>query len=136
MRFMMIMIPGITEDAWEPKAEDIEAMTKYNEELSKAGILLALDGLHPSSKGARVTFPGGKATVTDGPFTESKELVGGYWVIQAKSKEEAVEWASRVPGAEGDIVEVRQIFEMADFSAEIQDVDISGVNPAAQPTER
>ena len=136
MRFMMIMIPGITEDAWEPKAEDVEAMTRYNEELSKAGILLALDGLHPSSKGARVTFPGGKATVTDGPFTESKELVGGYWVIQAKSKEEAVEWASRVPGAEGDIVEVRQIYEMEDFSPEIQDVDMSGVNPAAQPTER
>jgi hypothetical protein len=136
MRFMLIMIPGINEDAWEPKPEDIEAMTKYNEELSKAGILLALDGLHPSSKGARVTYPGGKATVTDGPFTESKELVGGYWIIQAKSKEEAVEWASRVPGGEGDIVEVRQIYEMEDFSPEIREVDMSGVKPSAPATER
>src|SRR5687767_771243 len=84
MRFMLIMIPGVTDDRWEPTAEDVEAMTKYNEELTKAGILLSLDGLHPTSKGARVAFPGGKATVTDGPFTESKELIGGYWIIQAK----------------------------------------------------
>jgi hypothetical protein len=83
-----------------------------------------------------VSFPGGKATVTDGPFTEAKEVVGGYWVIQAKSKEEAVEWATRVPGGGGAVVEVRQIFEMEDFSAEVQAVDMAGVQPAAQPTER
>jgi hypothetical protein len=92
---MMFMFPGIDESDWEPNAEAVAAMSRYNEELTKAGALLALDGLQPASKGARVTFSGGSHTVTDGPFTETKEVIGGYWIIQARSKEEAVEWASR-----------------------------------------
>ncbi|HEX4115338.1 MAG TPA: YciI family protein [Solirubrobacteraceae bacterium] len=121
MRFMMIMIPNITDEAdWGPTPEAVSAMSRYNEELAKAGILLSLDGLHPAGKGARVSFSGGKANVTDGPFTEAKELIGGYWLIQAKSKQEAVEWASRCPAAEGDVIEVRQVFEMSDFPPEVQ----------------
>ena len=124
MRFMMIMIPNIPDEAdWTPRATDAEAvaaMTKFNAELTKAGILLSLDGLHPGSKGARVAFSGGRATVTDGPFTEAKEMIGGYWLIQAKSKEEAVEWATRCPAADGDVIEVRQVYEMSDFPPEVQ----------------
>jgi hypothetical protein len=115
MRFMMIMIPNIDEDDWEPSPEAIATMSKYNESLTKAGVLLALDGLQPSAKGARVSFSGGKPSVTDGPFTEAKEMIGGYWLIQAKSKEEAVQWASRCPGADGDVIEVRQVYELEDF---------------------
>jgi hypothetical protein len=115
MRFMMIMIPNISEENWEPDAEAIATMSKFNEELNKAGVLLALDGLQPSSRGARVAFAAGKPSVTDGPFTESKELIGGYWLIQARSKEEAVEWASRCPANDGDVIEVRQVYEMSDF---------------------
>jgi hypothetical protein len=89
--------------------------------LQKAGVLLALDGLHPPSMGARVTFSGGKAKVTDGPFAESKEVIGGYWMIQVKSKEEAVEWASRCPGSDNETIELRQVMEMAEFPAEIQE---------------
>jgi hypothetical protein len=122
MRFMMIMIPNIADEAdWAPDAEAVAAMSRYNEELTKAGVLLALDGLHPASKGARVGFSGGRAAVTDGPFTEAKEMIGGYWLIQAKSKEEAVEWASRCPAADGDVIEVRQVYEMSDFPAEVQE---------------
>jgi hypothetical protein len=122
MRFMMIMIPRPMDEAeWGPTPEAVAAMTKYNDELTKAGVLLALDGLHPTSKGARVAFSGGKPTVTDGPFTEAKEVIGGYWLIQAKSKEEAVQWASRCPAASGDVVEVRQVYEMADFPPEVQE---------------
>jgi hypothetical protein len=124
MRFMMIMIPNIPDEAdWTPTAQNAEAvaaMTKFNAELTKAGILLSLDGLHPGSKGARVAFSGGRATVTDGPFTEAKEMIGGYWLIQAKSKEEAVEWATRCPAADGDVIEVRQVYEMSDFPPEVQ----------------
>jgi hypothetical protein len=121
MRFMMIMIPNISDEAdWTPSAEAVSTMSRYNEELAKAGILLSLDGLHPAGKGARVSFSGGKSNVTDGPFTEAKELIGGYWLIQAKSKQEAVEWASRCPAAEGDVIEVRQVFEMSDFPPEVQ----------------
>src|SRR5271170_5622658 len=101
MRFMMFMHPGISEDDWMPTAETVGAMSRYNEELSQAGVLLALDGLHPPSEGARVTYPDGKATVTDGPFSEAKEVIGGYWLTQVKSKEEAVEWASRIPAGRG-----------------------------------
>jgi hypothetical protein len=110
MRFMMIMIPTPPKDEveWGPTPEAVSAMSRYNDELTKAGVLLALDGLHPTSKGARVSFAGGKATVTDGPFTEAKEMIGGYWLIQAKSKDEAVQWASRCPAAAGDTIEVRQ----------------------------
>jgi len=121
MRFMMIMIPNIDEADWEPSPEAVAAMGKYNDELAKAGVLLALDGLHSPAKGARVSFPDGKATVTDGPFAEAKEMIGGYWMIEAKSKDEAVQWASRCPAAAGDVIEVRQVFEMSDYSPEVQE---------------
>jgi hypothetical protein len=121
MRFMMIMIPTLKEAGnWDPSPEDVSAMSKYNDELAKAGILLSLDGLHEPTKGARVSFAGGKPTVTDGPFTEAKEVIGGYWMIQASSKEEAVQWASRCPAAGGDVIEVRQVYEMAEFPPEVQ----------------
>ncbi len=121
MRFMMIMIPNISEDEWpsDPEAmaemDEFVAMGKYNDELIKAGVLLAGEGLEPTAKGARVAFAGGKPSVTDGPFTEAKELIGGYWLIQARSREEAVEWATRCPANDGDVIEVRQVFEMSDF---------------------
>jgi hypothetical protein len=118
MRFMMIMMPAVQEQNWEPSQEAIEAMSQYNAELTRAGVLLALDGLQPPSKGARVSFSGGKTTVTDGPFTEAKELVGGYWLIQAASREEAVEWATRCPGFDGDVIEVRQVYELSDYEAD------------------
>jgi len=104
-----------------PDAEAVARMMKYNEALQKAGVLLALDGLHPPSMGARVTFPRGKPTATDGPFSEAKEVVGGYWMIQVKSKEEAVEWASRCPAGENETIEVRQVLEFADFPADVQE---------------
>ena len=123
MRFMMLMIPKGYEKAAPgtvPDAKAVEAMMKYNESLQKAGVLLALDGLHPPSMGARITFPGGKPKVTDGPFSEAKEVLGGYWMIDVKSKEEAIEWAKRIPGSENEIVEVRQVQEMSDFPADVQ----------------
>ncbi|HKZ54396.1 MAG TPA: YciI family protein, partial [Anaerolineales bacterium] len=97
-----------------PTEEQLAEMAKYNEELVKAGVLLAAEGLHASAKGARVRFSGAKRTVIDGPFTEAKELIAGFWLIQAKSKEEAIEWAKRVPFEESEI-EVRQVFELEDF---------------------
>jgi hypothetical protein len=120
---MFITLPTQDESAWQPTPETVEAMMKYNEELTKAGALLALDGLHPTSKGARVAFSGGRPTVTDGPFAETKEVVGGYWIIQARSKDEAVEWAKRVPAGDDEefFVEVRQIFEMDDFPQDVRD---------------
>ncbi len=123
MRFMMLMIPKGYEKAAPgtmPSAEAVAAMMKYNESLQKAGVLLALDGLQPPSMGARVTFSGGKPKVTDGPFTEAKEVLGGYWMIQVKSKEEAVEWAKRCPGSDNELIEVRQVHEMEDFPADVQ----------------
>jgi hypothetical protein len=123
MRFMMLVIPKGYDKAppgTMPDAKLVEKMTKYNESLSQAGVLLALDGLHPPSMGARVTFAGGKPKVTDGPFAEAKEVLGGYWVIQVKSKEEAVEWAKRAPMLDGDTIEVRQVQELSDFPPEIQ----------------
>ena len=132
MLFVKIAADAPASD-WEPTPEIVEAMMKYNEELSNAGILLALDGLLPPEKGARLEFPegGGKPKVLDGPFTEAKEVVGGYWVIQAKDRDEAIEWASRAP-FQGGALEVRQIAEMEDFSEEVQQVDTSGVKPSAQ----
>ena len=124
MRFMMLMIPKGYESAAPgtmPDAKAVEAMMKYNEDLQKAGVLLALDGLHPPSMGARVTFAGGKPKVTDGPFAEAKEVLGGYWMIQVKSKEEAIEWAKRCPGSANEVIEVRQVQEFADFPADIQE---------------
>jgi hypothetical protein len=115
MRFMMLMMPNITDEEWEPTPEAIAEMGKYNDELDKAGVLLALDGLTPPSAGSRVSFAGGKPTVTDGPFTEAKEMIGGYWLIQASSKEEAVQWASRCPADDGNVIEVRQVYELSDF---------------------
>src|SRR5438876_85213 len=116
MRFMLLMYPGDkAETGALPDEKGVAAMMKYNEELVKAGVLLGCDGLQPSSKGARVRFPGGKAVVSDGPFTEAKELLGGYWVIQVKSKEEAVEWVKRCPASENEMIEIRQVFEMDDF---------------------
>jgi hypothetical protein len=123
MRFMMLVIPKGYESAPEgttPSVDAVEKMMKYNEELSKAGILLSLDGLHPPSAGARVSFAGGKPTVTDGPFPEAKECVGGYWMIQVRSREEAIEWATRAPMSDNEIIEVRQVQEMADFPADVQ----------------
>ena len=123
MRFMMLMIPKGYEKAepgTTPDPKAVAAMMKYNESLQKAGVLLALDGLHPPSTGSRVRFSGGKPTVTDGPFTETKETLGGYWMIQVKSKEEAVEWASRCPASDNEVIEVRQVFEMSDFPADVQ----------------
>jgi hypothetical protein len=121
MRFMMLMIPNAKAEAGAlPDAKAVAAMMKYNEDLAKAGALLALDGLHPSSKGARISFSGGKRTVADGPFTEAKEVIGGYWLIQVKSKEEAIAWASRCPADDGNVIEVRQVFEMSDFPPDVQ----------------
>ena len=123
MRFMMLMIPKGYESAAPgtvPDAQRVEAMMKYNESLQQAGVLLALDGLHPPSMGARVTFPGGKAKVTDGPFSEAKEVLGGYWMIQVRSREEAIAWATRCPGSEDETIEIRQVQEMSDFPPEVQ----------------
>jgi hypothetical protein len=103
-----------------PSAEAVSAMMKYNEELQKAGVLLALDGLHPPSMGVRVSFAGGKPKVTDGPFPEAKEVLGGYWMIQVKSKEEAIAWAKRCPGSDNEVIEVRQVQEMSDFPPDVQ----------------
>jgi hypothetical protein len=104
-----------------PDAGAVAAMMKYNESLQKAGVLLALDGLRPPSMGARVSFSGGKPKVTDGPFAEAKEVLGGYWMIQVKSKEEAVEWASRCPASGNDVIEIRQVQEFSDFPADVQE---------------
>ena len=124
MRFMMIMFPKEYANAKPgtvPDLKSMEAMGKYNEELGKAGVLLALDGLTPpATMSARVTFRGGKSKVTDGPFPEAKEVVGGFWIIQVKSREEALEWASRIPGSDNEMVEVRRLFDMTDFDPETQ----------------
>jgi hypothetical protein len=125
MRFMMLMIPKGYETAEPgamPPAEAVAAMMKYNEALKEAGVLVALDGLHPPSAGVRVSFEGGKPKVVDGPFAEAKEVLGGYWIIDVKSKAEAVEWAKRCPGSPNEIIEVRQVQEFDDFPAEIQEI--------------
>ena len=122
MRFMMLMIPKGYESAAPgamPDAKAVAAMMKYNDDLQKAGVLLALDGLHPPSMGVRVTFEGGRPLVTDGPFAEAKEILGGYWMIQVKSKQEAIEWAKRCPASANEIIELRQVQEMSDFPEEI-----------------
>jgi hypothetical protein len=124
MRFMMLMSPKGYETAEPgamPDAEAVAAMMRYNEDLQKAGVLLALDGLHPPSMGARVSFAGGKPEVIDGPFAEVKEVVGGYWMIDVKSKAEAVEWAKRCPASANEMIEVRQVQEFSDFPANVQE---------------
>ncbi|HEU0218193.1 MAG TPA: YciI family protein [Stellaceae bacterium] len=124
MRFMMLMIPGGYEKARpdqmpDPKA--VEAMMKYNEALKEAGVLLSLDGLHPPTKGARVSFAGGKPAVRLGPFPETREALGGYWMIRVNSQEEAVAWASRCPVAQSsDVIEIRQVFEMEEFPEDVR----------------
>jgi hypothetical protein len=123
MRFMMLMIPKGYETAAPgtvPDAKAVEAMMKYNQELQDAGVLIALDGLHPPSMGARVSFEGGKPKVTDGPFTESKEVLGGYWMIDVKSRQEAIDWASRCPAGPNEVIEIRQVQEMADFPEDVR----------------
>ena len=122
MRFMvMIKSNEDTEAGVMPSEELLTEMGKYNEELTKAGVMLAGEGLHPSSKGARVRFSGKQRTVVDGPFTEAKELVAGFWLIQVKSKEEAIEWVKRCPNPlEGEAeIEIRQVFEAEDFGPEL-----------------
>jgi hypothetical protein len=123
MRFMMLMIPGgyasAAPDAM-PSSEAVETMMKYNEELKKAGVLLALEGLHPPASGTRISFKGGKPTATDGPFPEVKEVLGGYWMLDVSSREEAIEWARRCPASEGDVLEVRRVQEMSEFPEHLQ----------------
>ncbi len=121
MQFMMLMIPNVYRgnkklEGFLPDPKQIEEMTRFNEELGKAVTILSLNGLHPLSTGARVSFGKGKPTVTDGPFIETKEVLGGYWHVEADSKEQLVEWALRCPADEGDVIEIRQIFGEADFA--------------------
>ena len=123
MRFMMLVIPkGYANAApgFAPPAELVARMAKYNDALSKAGVLLALDGLHPPAASQRLSFAGGKPHVTDGPFAEAREAIGGYWMIQVKTKEEALEWAKRAPMPDGDVIELRQVQEMADFPPDVR----------------
>ncbi len=119
MRFM-VMVPADknSEAGILPDKKLFEEMGKFNEEMVKAGVMLAGEGLQPTSKGARIRFSGGKTTVTDGPFTEAKELIAGFWLIQVKSKEEAIAWMKRAPFGEGVVLEIRQVFEAEDFGAE------------------
>jgi hypothetical protein len=123
MRFMMIVIPKGYETAAPdaaPSAEAVAKMMEYNKSLQKAGVLLALDGLFPPSAGARISYTDGKPKVTDGPFAEVKEVIGGYWIIQVGSREEAIDWAKRAPMSNNEIIEVRQIHEMGDFPTDVQ----------------
>src|ERR1700744_1795305 len=123
MRFMMIVIPKGYESAAPdamPSVEAVEKMAEYNKSLQQAGVLLALDGLFPPATGARISYLDGKATATDGPFAEAKEVIGGYWIIQTRSREEAIEWAKRAPMSNNEIIEVRQVQEMSDFPADVQ----------------
>ncbi len=119
MRFMIIVKANKDSEAGVmPNEELLTEMGKYNEDLVKAGVMLAGEGLHPSSKGARIKFSEGRQTVIDGPFPETKELVAGYWLWQVKSKEEAIEWIKRAPFSPGDEIEIRQVFDAEDFGAE------------------
>ena len=123
MRFMMMVIPKAYENVkadFVPPVDLVAKMTKYNESLRKAGVLLSLDGLTPPAKAVRVLFSGDKPRVTDGPFAEAKEMVGGFWTIQVRSREEAVEWARRAPMLDGDIIEVRQVQELEDFPEDVR----------------
>jgi hypothetical protein len=123
MRFMMLMIPFGYETAppdVKLDPEQVAAMMRYNEQLRDAGILITLDGLHPPSMGARVSFATGKPVVTDGPFAESKEVLGGYWMIEVNSRQEAIEWAKKCPGSENCVIEIRQVQEMEDFPPDVQ----------------
>lgn len=125
MRFMLLMIPHGYETAppgIDLDPERVDAMMKYNDDLQKAGILVGLNGLHPPSSGARVSFKSGTPLVTDGPFAEAKEVLGGYWIINVASRAEAIEWAKRCPASDNEVIEVRQIQEMEDYSEPVQDI--------------
>jgi len=138
-RFMMLVIPKAYESVpadFVPPVDLVAKMTKYNESLAKAGIVLGLDGLHSPAKGTRVQFGGGKPKTIDGPFTESKELIGGYWMIQVKSKQEAVEWAKRCPASGNEVIEIRQVQEFADFSADVQKAAAGFSEMQAKPGQR
>ncbi len=125
---MMMMIPEVYQGKnvqklgadFSPPKDAVEKMTKFNEDLAKAGALISLDGLHPPTTAARVSYKGGKPRVVDGPFAESKEVLGGYWLIKAKSRQEAIDWAKKVPAEEGDVVEIRQVFDMEDFPEDVR----------------
>lgn len=139
MRFMMLMIPKGYERAVPgemPDAEAARAMMKYNEELQKAGVLLAGEGLHPPSMGARVSFPGGKPRLTDGPSIEAEEVLGGYWMLEVESKEQAVAWAMRCPASENEILEVRQVQDFEDFTPEVQQAAANEPGLRAQLEQR
>ena len=123
MRFMMLMIPLGYESAppdVQLDPERVAAMMRYNEALKEAGVLITLEGLHPPSMGARVSFAGGQPMVTDGPFAEAKEVLGGFWMIEVASREEAIAWAKQCPASDNEIIEIRQVQEMTDFSDEVQ----------------
>ena len=138
MRFMMLIIPRgyeQTRPGTMPDPNSVAAMMKHNELFEKAGVLLTLDGLHPPSMGARVSFSGGKPKVTEGPLAETKEVIGGYWMIQVKSKQEAIEWASRCPASDNEVIEVRQVQEFTDFPADVQEA-AAGFSEMQAPAER
>lgn len=122
MQFMMLMIPNVYKDlkkleaGFVPDPKELEKMGRFNEEFGKAVKILSLNGLHPPTRGARVSYGKGKPTVTDGPFIESKEVLGGYWLVEASSKEDLVKWALRCPAEEGDVIEIRQVFDLTDFA--------------------
>jgi hypothetical protein len=121
MQFLMLMIPAVyqpgskVEPDFTPDPKKMEPMGRFNEEMGKAVKILSLNGLHPVAMGARVAFGDGKPVVTDGPYIETKEVLGGYWMVEADSKEQLVEWAQRCPASPGDVIEIRQIFNLADF---------------------
>jgi hypothetical protein len=123
MRFMLLVIPkgyATAAPGTMPDAKLVEKMMAYNKSLADAGVLLGLEGLHPPSVGARIAFSGGKPKAMDGPFADAKEVVGGYWMIRVKSKAEAIEWASRAPMPDGDVIEVRQVQDMSDFPDDVK----------------
>jgi len=121
MRFAMLMIPNQSFEYWTPSPDAVKAMGQFNQQLTEAGVLLSLDGLHPTSRGARVSFAdGSEPTITDGPFDARQQTIGGYWLIDVHSKDEAVAWASRCPAGDGDVIEIRQVYEMSDFPPEVQ----------------
>jgi hypothetical protein len=133
----MLMYPGIEDEAnWTPEAEAVGQMQVYNQQLTDAGVLLALDGLHPTAEGARVSFGEGSPLVTDGPFAETKEALGGYWIIDVPSKADAVAWAERCPAQGGQVIEVRRVFEMSDFPEDVQEAGRLSEAPPAQTAAR
>ena len=134
MRFMMFVnIPTeAPQGEWEPSADMVAEMARYNEELLQAGAMLAGDGLTPPSEGTRLEWGESGVTVTDGPYSEAKEVVGGYWIIQTRTQEEAVEWAKRVPFGPGGVVELRRITELSDFPEDVQEAGKLSAEPPEQ----